>query len=237
MKLRIDKAANPNELLSKLQLVDIAVPGRAKGRKSHHTERWTICRLLATLADTTRLRFPVSVVHQDRPDALIQADSMMIGVEISEAITPQYAEYCALAEREFPGKWLEPAHFRWGAPSLTVKEMRALLQQDRLTSDGWAGNTPEQEWAHFILSLVETKLEKLSKDGFERFDQNWLAIYDNLPLPNIYLERAIDLLRPMLERQWQKMPGFDALFVEHGPVIAEITATGSIHLILNDLWN
>jgi hypothetical protein len=99
----------------------------------------------------------------------------MIGVEITEAISQQYAAYCALAEREFPDVFLDPGHFRWGASDLTVEQMRELLRQSQLTSDGWEGDRPEQEWAEFILSAVHSKLQKIANPEFTKFDQNWLV--------------------------------------------------------------
>jgi hypothetical protein len=162
---------------------------------------------------------------------------MGVGIEVTEAISEQYAAYCALAAREFPDVLLEPAHFRWGVRKLSVNQMRDLLRQSQLTSSGWAGDRPEQEWALFIQSVVRTKLGKLACADFCKFDRNWLSVYDNLPLPHIHLGRAITYLQPLLEDLWLGAPGFDTLFVEHGPVIAEITAKGSTQFLLNDLWD
>ena len=156
-------------------------------------------------------------------------------MEITEAIPQQYAAYCALAERE-SGVLLEPAHFRWDSPQRTVKEMRTLLRQTQLTSEGWVGDHPEKEWALFMQSTVHTKLGKLMRRDFMKFEQNWLSIYDNLPMPNINLSDAIDFLRPLLEDRWSRAPAFDTLFVEHGPVIVRITAKGADHLLLKNLW-
>lgn len=237
MSLNIPTVQSSLDLLAVLRVVDLSVPGRIDGRTTDHTETWTIARLLSTLADSDRIAFPLTVTHRDRPDALIQFGAQRIGLEITEAVSKQYAAYCALAEREFPNVLIEPAHFRWGSPSLSTEEMRALLRQSQLTSDGWAGDRPEQEWARFVHSTVDAKLAKLALPGFEKFDQNWLAIYDNLPLPNVRLAKAIELLRPLIQDRWSSDPCFHALFIEHGPVIACITPRGSEHLLLNDLWN
>ena len=236
MALQISSILTSDELFSELRKVDLSVPPRTNGRTTHHTETWAICRLLSTLANRGRLSFPVSVTHRDRPDFLIEAGNTKVGVEVTEAISKQYASYCALAEREFPDIFLEPAHFRWGARSLTVEEMRALLREGQQTSDGWAGDRPEQEWALFIQSVVDIKLTKLSRPNFAIFEQNWLLVYDNLPLPNIHLGNAIAFLRPLLQDRWSSVPGFDVLFVEHGPVIAQITGNSTDHLVLCDLW-
>ncbi|OFW21293.1 MAG: hypothetical protein A3H97_00460 [Acidobacteria bacterium RIFCSPLOWO2_02_FULL_65_29] len=237
MPADITVVSNPCELFSALRTIDISVPLRTEGRKTEHTETWTACRLLATLAKAERLPFPLSVERRDRPDCLINTASGQIGVEITEAISPQYAAYCALAEREFPDVFLQPGHFRWGAAQLSVDEMRELLRQSqKITSEPWVGDRPEQEWALFIQSVVDTKLEKLSRPGFALFDENWLAIYDNLPLPHVHLGKAITYLRPLLQDRWSRTPGFNAILIEHGPVIAHVTSNGSDHLVLHDIW-
>jgi hypothetical protein len=232
------QAASAEELWAELKRVDISVPARTDGRTTHDTETWTICRLLSTLAKAEHLCFPLRVVHRDRPDFEIDAGSRKAGIEITEAITQQFAAYCALAERECPDALLELAHFGWDAPNRTTEEMRALLCQSQLTSDGFAGDRPEQDWARFILSTVDSKLAKLARPDFTKFDENWLSIYDNLPLPDIFdLDKAIAFLRPLLQDRWSRTPSFHVVFVEHGAVIAKITASGSENLVLNDIWN
>ncbi|MBI4222258.1 MAG: hypothetical protein HY607_06215 [Planctomycetes bacterium] len=236
MAVDIPLTSTSDALFVLLSSIDLSVPGRSEGRTTDHVETWTTCRLLSTLAAAGLLTFPVSATRRDRPDLLIQDGAKTIGVEITEAISKQYAAYCALAEREFPDVFLEPAHFRWDSPERTVEEMRTLLCQKRLTSEGWVDDHPEREWALFMQSVVDNKLKKLARPDFAKFDQNWLAIYDNLPMPNIYLSNAIGFLRPLITDRWSRVPGFDTLLIEHGPVIARITARGSDHLLLKDLW-
>jgi len=234
--IHISNVKNPSKLFRVLKRIDVSVPARTDGRKTAHTETWTVCRLLSTLANAGHLSFPISVTHRDRPDFLIEADNTRIGVEVTEAISEQYAAYCALAEREFPNVFLEPAHFRWGKRMLSKNEMRSLLRKSQLTSDGWSGDRAEQEWAQFIQSVVETKLCKLANPDFVKFDHSWLSVYDNLPLPNVHLGKAIALLIPLIKDSWKRGSAFDVLYIEHGPVIAEITVQGSQHHVLYDLW-
>lgn len=236
MAVDIPTTPNTARLFALMREIDLSVPGRTEGRATHHTETWSICHLVSTLAAAGLLIFPVAVTHRDRPDFLINDDGISIGVEITEAISQQYAAYCALAEREFPGALLELAHFRWDSPNRTVEEMRTLLRQTQPTSDGWAGDQPEREWALFMRSAIDNKLGKLAHPDFSKFERNWLSIYDNLPMPNIHLGNAIGFLRPLLQDRWARSPGFDAVFIERGPVIAHITSTGSNHLLLKDLW-
>jgi hypothetical protein len=66
--------------------MDISVPARTEGRTTRHTETWTIARLLATLA----------AYHRDKPDIALTSGGLEIGIEITEAISTQYAAYQAL---------------------------------------------------------------------------------------------------------------------------------------------
>lgn len=219
-----------------LQSIDITVPLRTEGRTTSHTETWAICRLLATLAESNLVCYPISVQHRDRPDFHIQMGISEVGVEVTEAVTKQYAAYSALAEREFPDVFLEPGHFRWGSPILSTEEMRSLLRQGQLTAKPWIGDRAEREWALYMQSVIETKLTKLAKPGFCHFSENWLSIYDNLPLCHIHLEKAISFLLPTLEACWSRNPAFSAIYIEHGPVIAMLSRSEVRHLVLCDLW-
>lgn len=236
MTITISSKADAEELFADLWSIDIAVPHRTEGRTTYHVERWAICRLLSTLAQAHRLSFPISLRHRDRPDFFLSTGATQVGVEVTEAISKQYAAYSALAEREFPDVLLEPGHFRWGAPKLSVEEMRNLLRETKLSAKPWMGDRPEQEWALFIQSVVDAKLTKLTKPEFEKFELNWLSIYDNLPLPSIHLEKGLNLLRPLLKERWSRSPSFDTIYIEHGPVIAEISMTETNRLVLQDLW-
>jgi hypothetical protein len=236
MTVNLPMISSGPDLLASLERIDISVPRRSAGRKTHHTESWTICRLLSTLAGARLLAYPMSLKHRDRPDFLLQSGAREIGIEVTEAVSEQYAAYAALAEREFPDVWLEPGHFRWGSPKLTIEEMRAILRHGKLTAEPWAGNFAEREWASYMASIVETKAQKLAKSEFEKFSKNWLAIYDNLPMPHIHLGEAVGFLVPLLRNHWARAPSFDTIFIEHGPVIAKISAKSKRHLRLKDLW-
>lgn len=237
MSLNVVSAGTSHDLLATLRATDISVPLRTDGRKTDHTETWVAARLLSTLTAATHISFPVAIVHREKPDFLCHFGASEIGIEVTEAVSKSYAAYCALAEREFPGVFLDPGHFRWGEPDMPVGQMRKLLRENRLTSEGWAGDRPEQEWALFIQSAIAVKAAKLARPDFDKFEQNWLAIYDNLPLPHVYLAKAVEFLMPLLHEGWTRQPRFDAIFIEHGPVIVRVTQTGSKHLRVNDLWS
>ena len=236
MSVVISSAANSTELQSVLKSIDISVPLRTEKRLSEHTETWAICRLMATLVESNLVTYPVSIQHRERPDFLLQFGETQIGVEVTEAISEQYAEYSALAQHEFPDAFLEAGCFRWGAPKLTTDEIRSRLRQDQLTSSPWVGDRAEREWALNIQSVVKSKLVKLANPEFSHFSENWLSIYDNLPLCHIDLEKALSFLRPALAAFWSLSPTFSTVYVEHGSVIVRLSRSEVHHLLLCDLW-
>src|SRR5437764_318237 len=77
-RLAIKSARSREELVSALQMTNISVPARTKGRANTHTESYAACHLLSTLAADNRLRFPMSVNCCDRPDVLIFAGGIQI---------------------------------------------------------------------------------------------------------------------------------------------------------------
>ena len=212
-------------LLSALSTMNVHVPGRAEGRMTSHTEAWIFHRLLQSLAERGRLKFPLSITYDDRPDFMINEASGDSGFEITEAIPENFAEYCTLAEREFPGTPLDSAHFKRGARRISVPRLRTMLETGELTSDGWAGNRPEIDWALDMLDVMGTKLKKLAKPGFQLGDINVLVIYDNMPQPHIELDVALKNLAEGAQPLWDKEPGFEVVYVIHGPVLVEIRKT------------
>jgi len=232
----IAQGADGEALCAALRAIDIDVPTSLKVRTKRHTEIWTVARLLSTLAAADRLSYPLTANRRDKPDIVLTCGEHEIGVEITQSTSPQFAAYCALAEREFPDALLEPAHFHWDAPRMSADDMRAILRQSELTSDGWIGDHPEREWACFIRDSWKTKLAKLRQADFAKYTHNWLAIYDNLPLDFIDLQTALEYLRPSILEFWTQSPGFDAVFVEHKKTIVALTTDGVDQLALNELW-
>jgi hypothetical protein len=179
-----------------------------------------------------------------------------IGVEITEAIPKQYAHFCAVAQQKYPDHWLPAIHPLWDAPSFTDAEMQVLLEKSpakveagqaesksanlyirRVASGGWVADQAEREWANFILQCIDAKLKTLANPEFCKRDQNWLSIYDNLPLPNVNLAQAVAILRPCLTERWRHCPSFGSIFVERSFTVVWITANTSKCFAATDLWS
>jgi hypothetical protein len=231
----ISQSPDSESLSNELRAIDITVPLRTEGRKTEHTERWVICRLLSTLNNCNKLTFPVSLTHRDRPDFLLGQGLHFFGIEATEAIIQEYAAFSALAEREFPDALLDPGHFKPGSSQKKNNEMRCILRQVQLTGPPSVGNRGAEDWAVHMESIVRLKLKKLAEKGFEKFDENWLAIYSNLSLPSCNILDASQRLVPKIANLWDCNPAFDRIYIEHRKVILEIRKQSVTHLKLEDI--
>jgi hypothetical protein len=66
-------AGTLEDLLRQLKAIYISVPPIEKGRSTEDCEQWSICRLLATIAKSKELSFPIKLEKRERPDFLLQA--------------------------------------------------------------------------------------------------------------------------------------------------------------------
>lgn len=229
-----DACRSKNDLYSVLSSFNIAVPLLSEGRTKHHIERWIVCRLLASLATTDQMSFPVSLRQRERPDFCLSTSAGDIGFEITEALQANYAEYRKLAEREYPTAILEAGHFRRG--KVPIRKMRELLARGRLSSLPWMGNSMEKEWAREMARVIRSKLEKLAAPGFTKYSTNWLGIDDSLPLPSYALDDAVSILAPLITPLWDKSPCFSEIFIEHGSMIVMLSKEKQTSIQVNDLW-
>jgi hypothetical protein len=68
MQFNLETITDKDSLLQLLAETSIDVPAKTEGRRTEHTEKWTICRLLSTLAGLNKLEYPVNLIHRYRPD-------------------------------------------------------------------------------------------------------------------------------------------------------------------------
>lgn len=237
LKFNIISAIDKKQLQTILSEAFVKMPGRSEGRQTHHTEKWSICYLLSTLSEENLLSFPLSLKHTDKPDFTLSMSNKAIGVEVTESIPTDYAKCCFMAEKINPNAEIDMSLFKWGQKPKTTDELRQIINQTKLTGDGWEGDRPEIEWAHFINDATLAKLKKLKRAGYADLSEYWLSIYDNLPLPYVHAQQATEILISNFSKNWIGEKTFSQIYIERGPIIIEINQDRIVKNFKTvDLW-
>lgn len=228
-------ARNQHDLLRQLKQIDISVPPINQGRTTEHCERSSICRLLATLIKHQSLEFPIEVMRIERPDFCLHSGKKEIGIEFTEAIQPDFARARVLPEADSDESIIDRSLFKWDASKKSLSELRSIASETKLTGPGWEGDEIEIEWSEAIFDTTQKKTQKLVLNGFTRFYENWLSIYDNLNSFALDIDKSCYLLADHLHGYWTN-DSFDKIYVESGDLIVEISKGKFTKLKLNDVW-
>lgn len=222
------------ELVQRLRKIDISVPLRTEGRETEHCERWSICRFLASYAESALIGYPLRLQKRERPDFLLELPSGSIGIEITEAVPPDWAWANAKREELDYDNLIFIHRFEPGEPRRSKEEID-LIARGATGGDGWAGDAPEREWADAMLHFTQRKAETLAKPGFERFSADWLLIYDNWPLPAVDDSKAAAHFMKRLCALPAPVP-FDRIFVECKRSIWQFQVPRHAPQPILDLW-
>lgn len=227
-------AHSRDALLSNLSGIDVSVPPRGTSRTSTHTETWSICRLLSTLAWENKLDYPCVGYKSERPDYVFRLGVQSVGVEITEAVKEDLARTEVLPEAD-SSSVIDISLFKWRDRRKRLDELRQIARERELTGPGWVGDEPEQEFADAISDTVEEKTRKLNEGTFSRFDEDWLVIYENLALPALKKSNAASYLCLSLANYWGSH-AFQNIFIESGEFIIELTRERRARYRICDLW-
>ncbi len=226
-------AENSTELLKSLASIDISVPLRTEGRTTEHCESWSICRFLAAFAETGLIDYPCEIVHEDRPDFVLNQSSHQCGIEVTEVVSPNAAAIDALREhQESEGPFFLQKHSP-GEPKLKGKQLLAKALSDE-PGDGWAGDSIEKEWVAAMQSRIHEKVATAGKDGFRLFQRNWLLMYDGWQLPGVNPENAAKLLCYSTENE--SYGPFEYVFIESSSRIWVFGPNYFSSVSINELW-
>jgi len=178
---------NKLKFYEQIKQIDIAVPLRSRGRKKDEVERYSIVSFLLNILEKNLISFPMKIVHRNKPDFLIETQTCKIGIEVSEVIPEQLARAEAILEKQFPNGMLELEFFRLDAPNRNNSAINEILyktnkgneNEAKLIGSGLAGHIVEENWVRGIIGSIYSKTKKMNKVGFDKFQNNWLVLYDN----------------------------------------------------------
>lgn len=228
-------ANNESELLNALRKIDVQVPLRSEGRTTENVERYAIVHLLSTLAKESAITYPVTLVHRDKPDFLFSMSQKRIGIEHTEAVPQNEAQKAFLREKGHGPDVHFVSRHKPGESEKKAKQLIKEIDADE-AGDGWVGDSVELEWADAINHFVLEKKIKIAKDGFDRYDENWLLVYDNWPLPAVNREKAARILLPVL-LDGGGFEEFNLIFAMSDKHLVEFSSAGVVLHEVNDLWD
>lgn len=229
------QAHNDSELLKVLAETDISVPRRSEGRTKTQMERYAIAHLFSACVGKDLFSYPLSLIQRERPDFLLTTATCQIGIEHTEAVPQNEAHKTALREKGNGPKEYFISQHQPGEPKKYPNELMKEIEAIR-AGGGWVGDSVEREWAEAMFHFIEQKVAKLLNDGFERFDKDWLLIYDNWSLPAPERHKAAPILLKLVTESGD-LEEFERIFIITGKYICEIASAGKQLYDINDLWN
>jgi hypothetical protein len=227
------EANSKSQLLNILRKTYTSITGRTEGRNKKHTERYSIAYLLSTLAKNDLITYPIRLIHRERPDFLLFMNDKKIGIEHTEAISQNEAHRRYLRQIGCEQKTILIFHTK---PDERKKNRKELEEEMRNYDGGDGfGDMRRQDWADAMFYTLGKKISIFKKEGFEKFDENWLIIYDNWQIPCINLEEVSPFLMDLICKN-DALKEFSRVFVKRYRQICEFSTAGfTIHEI-NDLW-
>jgi hypothetical protein len=193
-----------------------------------------MARLLATLAETDLLSFPLKLEHQDRPDFVLTMPTGCVGIEVTTAEHPDLGKALAINERKYSGRPMHAHSFPPGKKRTNAEIEDIASGHDR--GRGWGCDEAEREWADSMTCVVTEKASNLAKPGYQRRDNAWLVIYDNLFFVFGHEKRQKAATYFLESVGTMHVMSFERIFIEKGQNVLEFLASDYIDRPLNDLW-
>lgn len=143
-------------------------------------ERWLMAAWLAVNAG--QLAYPLHVHSSERPDFLLSAPGLAMGVECMEVV-PEELKRLQTELRDINSGWVRPVlapgehDWDWSNPMLQ------RLLAPRAGRPGYDSEDPQGLWLAVMRWAVAKKRDVIGRDGFARRPHNVLLLHDNWPLP------------------------------------------------------
>ena len=87
-----------------------------------------------------------------------------------------------------------------------------------------------------VRSVADSKTEKLRSPDFDKYPQNLLLIYDNMPLPRLDHDMVMVHCVGKLNDYWSEGLHFDVIFLESGKIMLKFDSGGVQKFQINDVW-
>lgn len=205
------EACTGDDFERKVQGLKSNTLARKQGAGPEAPERLQLHYLLQALLATRQLALPVRLYKREAPDFSLHTGNMRIGVEVTEAVNPDYvrAQMHPLAQQD--DAVVDASLYKWGTQGRSRSQIREEVKRTKLSGAPWMGEDVEQEFARSINDVVHQKHSKLLSH-YRRYDSDRLLIHHSQASPAIDIDKALIYTTTILADYWNKR-GFDAIYV------------------------
>lgn len=227
----------PASLLERLASVDISVPPLTEGRTTQHCEQYLMARVLATLAESPELQYPLDLLHREKPDFSLSVGGRAIGIECVEAVPEEWNKIAAIRDANFPDAPVFLPMLKPGKRVFSIQERVAIARGEK-AGPPWVGKMAERQWAEAIAFFISKKTRKLRARNYGEFDRHWLLMQDEWRVPlnrEGEKQEAAELCLPMIDALLAP-PSFERIYISSGEYLIRL-APGPVALQpIRDLW-
>jgi hypothetical protein len=156
---------------------------------------------------------PSVIAASEKPDFVLTTAAGHVGVEVTAAVYSEYVRARRIHREMLPDRCIDTTHLKDREPR---RSKGKLLEEIASIGNEW----PELgqgmcDWRDKISLAVNRKRMKLKAQEYQKFDQNWLFIYDDPGLANDVVTRdlALEHLLSMFSALAPQVPDFHAFFV------------------------
>ncbi|MEJ6397955.1 hypothetical protein [Yoonia sp. 208BN28-4] len=160
-------------------------PGRAT---ADAREFWILQRAISNIIEETSSR-KWRLIHQDKPDFLLEIDEALVGIEVTEAVPQSLAQFMSFENEQIyaPMKfWREQS----GAKRDRIRQMAA----ESLKEAGIGSDESERLLSELICKRIADKTKKLEDGAIKKYTKNHLVIYDRGSPAGTKLDRVVSLI-------------------------------------------
>jgi hypothetical protein len=161
---------------------------------------------------------------------VVSLSNLNIGIEVVEAV-PQNKALEQASRAKLPKRRAWGRLYNIGERVMTLKEIKneideqndivipedvqigADILDDNVIGVSSLGDEIEMRWVDAMVSSVSKKKKILNKNDFEKFEKNWLLVYDNWPAPALDYNEALPLLKEKLTIKKTGQDDFDSIFL------------------------
>lgn len=220
-------ASSSGELLKVLSSANERLASCSGPTGTKRAESYLMSHILASVAESPLLRYPLILEHSDKPDFSLKLDNRLVGVECVTSVPQDWLEIQALRDRSGNGNPIAIPRFSSPTRSLSLSEKREIASGNGLAYP-IMGNAIELDWVHGVANCVAIKAKKLQEGTYGNPPENWLAVHDRWPGASHCesdLYEAAEIAWPLLGFQ-QPEKIFDIVFVKSVSWLVVFTPAG-----------